>query len=331
LSGEDIFDVERGRSQEVTIETLRIHKFSELTIPGTVIRGREDGPRLLFIAGIHGDELNGVAIVRRLIRFCQGQDIAGTVIGIPVANVWGVLSHTRYMIDGRDLNRSFPGSREGSYTSRVADSVFRIAERCDYVVDFHSASGGRSNIPQIRADMGDRDTAGISKAFGTACIYNHKGVEGTLRRELVEKGVPAILYEGGEQERFEELPVEIGVAGALNVMAYAEMLDRDIAEPPCRLVLDKARWIRSSVGGIVERKMEAGSYVSPGATVAEITDIFGGRPEQITYDKEGVVIGVTHRPVATPGSPIAHILELEGMDEETSELIRRGAVNLTCK
>lgn len=329
LHPEDVFSLERGEKREVKIESLHIHKFSELTIPGSVTKGNQDGPRLLLIAGIHGDELNGVAVVRRIIRTLDPRDISGTVVSIPVVNVWGVLSQSRYMIDGRDLNRSFPGSEGGSYTARVARSIRRIAERCDYVVDFHSASGGRSNIPQIRADMRHGPSSELAEAFGTTVIYNHGGVEGTLRRELVDGDVPTILYEGGEQGRFEKKAVEAGVTGALNVMASVGVVDREIVEPPCRLVLDRAKWLRSSTGGIIELNKEAGSYVSPGETVARITDIFGEKPEEVSHPDEGVIIGVTHRPLATPGSPIAHILELDGVDEDVSESVRRGEIDLT--
>lgn len=319
---EHVFDVKPGERKDFHLKDLHIHRFSELSMPGAVMRGEKEGPTLALTAGVHGDELNGVSIVHAAMDFLEPSQIRGTVICLPSINVWGLLSTSREMIDGRDLNRLFPGLHEGSFASRTAHNIFSMIRRCNYCIDFHTGTGGRRNVPHVRADLSLPGLVDMAKAFGTAVIYNHPGEEGTLRREANTAGVKSILFEGGESGRFERSVVKVGLQGIKNVMSWLRMADWPRTKSPFSLVIDSARWVRAPSGGILEFRKSPGEYVSAKETLAEIDDIFGSDIKEIRAEHDGLIIGVTNRPLVVPGYPIAHILDLTNIGESTKDQIK---------
>lgn len=319
---EQIFSVKKGERKDFAIKDLHIHRLSELAMPGTIMRGTKPGPTLALVAGVHGDELNGVAIVRKIIDTVSPSEIRGTLLCLPTINVWGLLGTQRHMVDGRDLNRRFPGLHEGSFTSRMAHKIFSIIKHCDYCIDFHTGTDGRKNVPQTRADLATPGLRDMCKAFGMSIIYDHPGEEGTLRREANKIGVKSILYEGGESGRTEKKAIEAGCNGAKNVMSWLGMAMWPQKIPPISMVIDDAKWIRSPTGGILEFLKGPGELVEKGETFVEIDDIFGTETRGIKLDYDAVIIGTTNRPLVVQGYPIAHVIDISNLDGNIKALVK---------
>lgn len=320
---EKVFDGDPGTRWEFKLKFLEIQRFNKLYIPGQTLRGSEDGPTVLFIAGIHGDELNGVEVVRRLSTLIDPKSLRGTLVLLPSVNILGILNQERYMLDGRDLNRKFPGLKKGSFASRVAKIVFRIVEECDAVVDFHSATGGRKNAPQIRADLEYDKIEELAYAFGLPLIFDNQPTKGTLRRAAADAGVPCLLYEGGGAGAFEERPVRAGVQGAKAMLAHIDMLDIPHRDPPFQVVLEDSSWLRANRGGLLTVHQKPGAVLAEGERIATLKSIYSDEGEEILAPEEGILIGVTQLPIAVPGAPVAHILEMEELDEEDAARVRR--------
>lgn len=210
---------------ELALPPLFTH--TPMTLPVHVLHGRRPGPALFVRAAIHGDEINAIEIVRRLLGRRALASLRGTLLAVPVVNVYGVLQHSRYLPDGRDLNRSFPGSDRGSTASRIARIFMReIVSRCNYGIDLHTASGHRTNLPQLRANLDDEETHRLAQAFGTPVVINSRNRDGSLRAAASELGIPLLLYEAGERLRFSELCISACVRGVLNVMRALGMIRR---------------------------------------------------------------------------------------------------------
>jgi len=312
-----------GERREFRLQLLNLDRFSRVAMPGVVLRGRHDGPTLAVTAAIHGDELNGIEIARRLTNDIDPTYLSGRIIALPSVNVMGVLAGSRYMPDGRDLNREFPGSTKGSFTARVARRVLRVLDGADGHIDLHTGTRGRANMPHVRAHLDDARVAALARAFGAPVIFDQRGSQGTLRRTLVDRGVPSILFEAGQASVFQPYAIRAGIQGAMNVMRHLGMLRGEPRRPPVQLELEDAHWVRTSTTGLLEVFVKPGDILSRGDLIARNVSIFGDHREEITADRREVVLGLATHPLAAPGTPVAHLLEFRALPAAARKALAR--------
>ncbi|MFT4823775.1 MAG: putative deacylase [Halioglobus sp.] len=314
-------EIRPGTREIVDIPVAPMYTHDDLSISLQVIRSKRPGPTLFISAAIHGDEINGVEIIRRLLQHRALSSLRGTLIAIPIVNVYGFMNHTRYLPDGRDLNRSFPGSEKGSLTGRVASTFLEeIVSKCTHGIDLHTGSRHRSNYPQIRADLDDSVALKMTEAFGVPIALDAKIRDGSLRQCATDLGVPVILYEAGEALRFEEIYIRAGVKGIINVMRSIDMLpksrSRKLHPPP--IVSNKTGWIRAPASGILRTLVPLGGKVIAGQTLALVADPLGTEETALIALTDGMVIGRTNLPLVYEGDATFHIAQY-GRSVETIE------------
>jgi predicted deacylase len=301
-----------GESKEIRLKLSESYGSTPVFMPVTVVRGALPGPAVFFTAAVHGDEINGVEIVRQLTYSLDPQRLRGAVVCVPIVNIPGFNNRSRYLPDGRDLNRSFPGDAQGSQAARVAHLVFsEIIKKCAFGIDFHTATNGRANMPHIRADVDDEEARRLAKAFGPNVILHGKGSRGSLRREATGAGVPTLVFEAGEAGRFERRTVRIGLEGALNVLAELKMLETERREPAYQVIVKTGEWVRADRGGIFNLTAEPGDLVYANDELGVISNPFGRELKSVRAPFTGLVVGVTVNPLVNPGSPICHIVKLD--------------------
>lgn len=319
------------RVQPGTIIETRL-KISEsvthqpIKIPVTIVCGASEGPTLFLTAAVHGDEINGVPIVRKVLDGLDPARLAGNVVGIPVVNRFGFSSGERYLPDRRDLNRAFPGDPSGSLASRVADVLFtKIFRHCDAGIDLHTAAQGRANLCHVRGEGDLENVRNLMRAFGTPIMIHGEGPKGSLRRACTEAKVPTIIFEAGEPNRFEKHVAEIGVHGVFRVMKSLGMYDRRVPKRPGFQVLVKSSdWIRSDHGGIIEMLVEPGDLVRKGQCVANILSPFGRQVDQVMSNTSGVVLSTNTLPLTRPGEAIVHVGQLKKTLKQAREYVKGG-------
>ncbi len=302
--------VEPGTSERFPFIPDRSFDASYLNMPVLVARGAAPGPTLCLTGGIHGDELNGVEVVRRAFSTIDPGQLRGTLIGLPAINAEGVRSGDRYMSDRRDLNRAFPGRSGGSVAALVAHAVFNeVIVRCDALVDFHTASNSRTNLPQIRADISDPAIEELAIHFGLGIVVAGSGPDNSLRREAAKAGVPAIIYEAGEPYRFQEDEIDAGVMGARNVMAYLDMTDAAEQEVPETRIYERSRWVRvpPDKGGFFFPDIALGARVEPGDKLGRIIDPLTDAEFAVVSTLSGEVIGMAVAQPVLMGYALFHI------------------------
>lgn len=268
---------------------------SYLNAPVFVARGASPGPTLCVTAGIHGDELNGVEAARRAFSRSDPRELRGTLIVLPAINANGVRTGNRYLSDRRDLNRAFPGRTGGSIAAVIANAVFSvIREHCDALVDLHTGSDNRANLPQVRADLANPETRELAIHFGLGIVVGGQGPDSSLRREATRIGIPAIIYEGGEAHRFQEHEIERGVIGIKNVMAYLHMTSQKEREIPNARVYERSRWVRVPVGdgGFFFPTASLGDKVAAGDLLGTVLDPLTDNAVEILSPLAGEVIGI---------------------------------------
>lgn len=316
-----------GETKFIDLETVPLYTDTSMAIPVFVKRGKRKGPTLVVSAAIHGDELNGIEIISRLIGSKSLKSLKGTLIAVPFVNGYGVLSQSRYLPDRRDLNRSFPGSRKGSLAARIAHLFLNeIVAKADVGIDLHTGAIHRTNLPQVRANLDDEQTAALAKAFGVPVLINANIRDGSLRAAAGEKGVPMLLYEAGEALRFDELSIRAGVRGVLNVMRHLGMLSKGRAksnqvEP---FVARQSGWVRASDSGFISHLKQLGDYVDKGDCLAKIKDPFGRILDEIICHEQGIIIGKQNIPLAQEGDAVYHIAYFRKPDDvaENIELMQ---------
>jgi hypothetical protein len=278
----------------------------------TVVRGARPGPRLFLTAAVHGDELNGVEIVRRIGARIDPARLAGDVLCIPIVNVPGFLNRSRYLPDGSDLNRFFPGSPEGKPAERFAHHLLsEIVSRCDFGIDFHTAARGRANVPHVRADMDRTATRALARAFGTPIVVHRRGHHRSLRRVATESGIPTIALEAGATGRLEKAIGAGGVRGVENVLIELGMLEGVRRAPPFQVIVRQSVWIRAPQGGLCEIRSSPGDLVYEGEPIGRIADPLGTETAPVVSPVTGLVIGVSLDPVCEPGNPLCHLVRLK--------------------
>lgn len=304
--------VAAGQRQTIDLPVAPMYTHDDLSISAQVVRGKRPGPILFISAAIHGDEINGVEIIRRVLQHRALKNIKGTLIAIPIVNVYGFLNHTRYLPDGRDLNRSFPGSAKGSLTGRVAYTfVNDIVSKCTHGIDLHTGARHRSNFPQIRADLDDPAAFAMTEAFGVPLAIDAKIRDGSLRECAGDAGIPVILYEAGEALRFEEVDIRAGVKGIINVMRSIGMLppSRSKKQRPAPIVSDQTNWLRAPESGILRTFVPLGAKIVKGQVIAMVADPMGASETPIVAPDNGVVIGRTNLPLVYEGDATFHIAQ----------------------
>ncbi|MDX5299137.1 MAG: M14 family metallopeptidase, partial [Gammaproteobacteria bacterium] len=294
-----------------------------LHIPVEVVHGRKDGPVLLVCGAIHGDEINGVEIVRRLLRFGGLRNLRGTLVAVPIVNVFGFVHLSRYLPDRRDLNRCFPGSEKGSLGARIA-WLFRteIMEKANHIIDLHTGAIHRFNLPQIRAELNNPETARMAEAFGAPIILNASLRDGTLRAYADSLNIPVITYEGGEALRFDEIAISSGVKGILRVLRVLDMLPPDRhkhtgrrRDMPRSEVAASSLWVRAETDGILRPEIKLGQRVTKGQRLAVVADPFGERETPVEATVSGLVIGMNNLPLVNEGEALYHIARFDELDD----------------
>ncbi len=305
-------EVRPGQRRTVEIPVARLPSQTMLGLPLTVLNGRHDGPRLWLSAAIHGDELNGVEIIRQVLNRVEERKLRGLLIAAPIVNVFGFTHQSRYLPDRRDLNRSFPGSERGSLASQVARLFMReVVSHCTHGIDLHTGSHHRINLPQIRGNLADEETARCAHAFGAPLILHATTRDGSLRQAGTAKGIPVLLYEAGEPLRFNEDAIETGVDGILRVMSALGMRRGRVKRVPSAPVeIWRSQWLRARHSGIVRMDVKLGAKVRKRQQVCVIADAFGGAAASVRAPADGYIIGRTLNPLVNKGDAVIHLGEI---------------------
>jgi predicted deacylase len=300
--------IEPGGAASTSLVVTRSYVGSPVRIPYHVIRGPEAGPTVLVTGAVHGDEINGTGAIRHLVREETPTLRRGTLVLVPVMNVLGFEQHSRYMPDRRDLNRCFPGRKDGSLASRMAHVLFqRLVRRADHLIDLHSAAVRRTNFPNVRANLELPGSAALARAFGAGLVISHKGTKGTLRRAATDAGLSAILLEAGEVWKVEPSIVEFAVRGVLNVLKSLHVVGGRPTEPAYRVEADATQWIRADHGGFLEFHVAPGAIVAAGQPLATNTTLTGQPQNTIVAPRDGIVLGMSTLPAVAPGAPVFHL------------------------
>lgn len=321
-----------GEKRIINISVARLYDFTEMSIPIHVHHGEQAGPVLFICAAIHGDEINGVEIIRRLLKLKALNKIQGTLVAIPIVNVYGFNSRSRYLPDRRDLNRCFPGSANGSLGSRLAH-IFNeeILSKATYGIDLHTGAIYRKNLPQIRGCLENPETKRLAKVFGTPVILNSELRDGSLRQAAQDRDIPLLLYEAGEALRFDDKAIQIGVRGIQNVMRAIGMLPD--AKPEKKSngghIAKNSYWIRAPQSGTLIKQKKLGQLVKKGDRLGYITDPFGQQKVDIYAEHSGIIIGSCTLPLVNRGDAIFHQAVFEDMDTvwESVELFNEDLVD----
>ncbi len=310
-------EVKPGQRANINLPVAYLYTSTPLSMPMQVICGRRAGPTLCVSAAVHGDELNGVEIIRRLLKRKQMKSIRGTLLAVPIVNVHGFLNQSRYLPDRRDLNRSFPGSARGSIAGRLANRFLKqVVSKADFGIDLHTGAINRSNLPQIRANLDDPRTLELAKAFGVPVILNSAVLDGSLRGCAAEMGMPMLIYEAGEALRFDEVCIRAGIRGILNVMHLIGMLPepRKVKRVDS-VVASSTTWVRAPDSGIVSKQVDLGSRVVKGQPLATISDPLGDEEADAVAPYDGIVIGCSNLPLAHEGDALFNLAEFSSVSK----------------
>jgi predicted deacylase len=314
---------EPGSITKIELSVAKLYTDADVSLPIKVFRGKKDGPTIFISAAVHGDELNGIEIIRRLINQKSFEIIRGTVIAVPMVNVYGVVNQSRYMPDRRDLNRSFPGSPKGSLAARVAHIFLtEIVSHCDYGIDLHTGAIHRSNLPQIRADLSDEKTKELALAFGVPVVLNSNLVDGSLRESAVANKTKVLLYEAGEALRFDELSIRAGIKGITNVLKNLGMI-RKTAKKKVTVpyVANSSGWLRANASGFVSQQIRLGDQVIKGDSLAVIGSPYGDVIDTVKATRSGILIGMQNIPLVQEGEAMFHIAYFSEDDDAIAEHI----------
>ncbi len=305
--------IKPGTSATIDIPVSRLSTHTEINLSVRVIHGKKPGPVVFVSGGVHGDEIIGVEIVRRLLKSVSPKRLAGTLLCIPIVNAYGFIAHSRYLPDRRDLNRCFPGAARGSLASQLAHRFTEeIIKRSDFGIDLHSAGLNRINLPQIRISEGRPRAELLAQLFGAPAIITSPLREGSLRQTAADHDCDILLLEAGEALRFDELGIRVGVKGILRVMADLQMNVPYQKDPAARSVQSKrSMWLRSPEGGIFRAAKKTGAFATTDEIVGTISDPFGDDDIYVRTPIPGLIIGMSMLPVVNQGDALIHIAEVQ--------------------
>lgn len=305
-------EIKPGESKEIDIKIARLPSHTQIDTPIFVHRALEDGPVLALMAGMHGDEINGVEIVRRMLDSDLNRAKRGTVVCMPIVNVYGFLNYSREVPDGKDINRSFPGNKSGSLASRVAYHLMReVIPYIDYGIDFHTGGSARTNYPQVRCVMANEKNVELAAAFNAPFTIDSPFRPRSLRQAASKKGKNIIVYEGGESLRFDTHAIEAGLAGALRLMKHLNMIDWAPEATEENKIIWNSSWVRARTAGLFQANIRCGQIVEKNQWLGTITDPFGEFKEQVKAPATGHVVGLNNAPVVNAGDALLHI----GLDD----------------
>jgi predicted deacylase len=303
-------EIAPGKGAQLNLDVARLHTRTPILVPVIVERAKIDGPVVLLMAGLHGDEINGIEIIRRVLRKGFNKPQCGTIICLPVFNIFGFLNVKRELPDGRDLNRSFPGSENGSLASQFAYHFMKeIAPHVDYVIDFHTGAAQRNNFPQIRCLLNDVASIELAKIFNPPFILHSSHIAKTIRESIVKKGKMMLLFEGGKTNSIEEMVVEEGLNGVKRILSHLGMrtFKIDISKDRKPYFLGESKWMRSPNSGMFQAVVVNGAEVKKGDVIGMVTDPYGKFEKRVKAIADGFIICLNESPVVYKGDAIFHI------------------------
>ena len=300
-----------GESKTIDMEIAKLHNSAKLKIPIIVQRSKIDGPVVLFSAGIHGDEINGIEIVRQIITKKINKPKKGTIICIPIINMFGFINQSRQFPDGRDLNRVFPGSKKGSLASQFAYHILtEIMPLVDYAIDFHAGGAGRFNAPQIRLEQNNAELKILADIFNAPFTLFSKNIAGSFRNASQKSKVKMLLFEGGKSLDINNPIVNEGLEGVKRFLEHLDMLNskhRTIKKKEDSIYIEKSTWIRANSSGLLHNAISISAFVKKGTVLATITDPFGKFERKVKAPNDGYIINANHSPIVYQGDAIYHI------------------------
>ncbi|GAA4941481.1 succinylglutamate desuccinylase/aspartoacylase family protein [Algibacter agarivorans] len=300
-----------GESKEISFDIAKLHTATTVNVPIIIERSKKPGPTVLFTAGIHGDEVNGVEIVRQLIAKGINKPKCGTIICIPVINIFGFINLKREFPDGRDLNRVFPGSSKGSLASRVAHKLINeIIPHADYIIDFHTGGSGRFNAPQLRIANENKQLNDLAKVFGAPFVLYSKNVSKSFRLSCYKLAKPLLLFEGGKSFHIDDMVTNSGINGSKRILHHLGMLSSKFtvsAPKKDSLFIDESKWIRAKYSGMFKASSFIGIAVKIGDTLGNITDPYGKLNYVVKAQNDGYIINVNESPIVYQGDALFHI------------------------
>ena len=320
----DGISIAPGARETVEIDLSVLSNHVPARLPVHIMHGKQSGPVMFISAAIHGDEVLGVEIIRRLIKTVGKRRISGTLLFIPVVNTYGFISHSRYLPDRRDLNRSFPGTDSGSLASRLAHTfMHEIVERSDFGIDLHTGAIHRTNLPQIRADLSISNLRHLAGVFGAPAVLNADLRDGSLRQAAQEIGCNTMLYEAGEALRFDEYAIRVGCRGVMNVLRELSMIGGKKIEARTKPVFsNRSRWERAPDGGLLRAFKGLGDGVEEGDILGIISDPMGETEIPVAAREPGIIIGRTNLPVVNQGDGLFHIASVVNPDKAENQFDR---------
>lgn len=316
--------IQPGTNVFIDLPLPALYTHTPMTMPVHVINGKKSGARLFISAAIHGDELNGVEIIRRLLKDPVLKRLKGTLIALPMVNVYGIIHHSRYLPDRRDLNRSFPGSKKGALASRIAELFMsEIVANSTHGIDLHTGAVHRSNLPQIRANLEDEVTLAMAQAFNVPVLINANLRDGSLRESAAGQGIPMLLYEAGEALRFDEISIRAGVRGILNVMRHLGMIaNRKTPKTTYKepYIAHSTTWIRAPGSGIFRTLKSLGCRVSKNELLGLVSDPVSSLDVEVITPFSGIIIGRSEIPLVHEGEAVYHIARFEDSREVAEQV-----------
>ncbi len=306
--------IHAGERRSVMIPLPNLYQSEPVLMPTHVMVGQKPGPILLITAAVHGDEINGTEIIRRLLKLRFLKNLSGTLIAVPVVNIYGYIYQSRYLMDRRDLNRSFPGSSSGSIAARLAKLlVTELINKASHIIDLHTGALHRSNLPQIRASLNNAETLELAKAFGTPVIIDSRQRDGSMRQVASDLKKPLLLYEVGEALRFDDFGIKIGVRGIINVMRHLGMLETSeiLPDKTKECIISSSHWIRAQLSGNLQSHKKLGAQVEKGEVIGTLSNPFDLSVAEVICPYKGIIIGQCKLPPVHEGQALFHIGLLE--------------------
>lgn len=319
-------NVKPGKRMRQDIPVAQLFDRTQMTIPIEIVRGREEGPVLLLTAAMHGDEINGCEIVKRVLTHRNLiNKLRGTLVAVPIVNVFGFNNNVRYLPDRRDLNRCFPGGNAGSLGAQVARVLLKdIAYKCTHVIDFHTGAIHRSNYPQVRTTLDSEASLELAKSFNMPVILNSAIRDGSFRKELTKKGIPNIVFEGGEALRYESSVIKAGLNGTFSAMVSLGMIQPSdvkihrLKQTP--YIAHTSVWMRAPSAGSLRLIKGLGSHIKEGDLIGVISDPYGRNKKYLRAIHDGVIVGIRNLPLVMDGDAIVHVAMFENLKKVMKEI-----------